>query len=40
MFSESLDDKPDVGSSIKSIAGSHINSKAIFNLFLCPPEIP
>lgn len=39
MFSESLEDKPEVGSSTKRTEGSRISSKAIFNLFLCPPEI-
>ena len=36
---ESLEDKPDVGSSIKITPGSRINSFAMFSLFLCPPLI-
>ena len=39
MFSESFDDKPDVGSSRNRIAGSRISSSAMFNRFLCPPLI-
>jgi len=38
-FSESLEDKPDVGSSTNNTAGSLINSNAILSLFLCPPLI-
>ena len=36
-FSESREESPDVGSSTNRIAGSRINSSAIFSLFLCPP---
>ena len=39
MFSESLDDNPDVGSSRNSMAGSLISSREILSLFLCPPLI-
>ncbi len=39
MFSESLEDNPEVGSSTNIIEGSLMSSKAIFNLFLCPPLI-
>ncbi len=38
-FVESLDDKPEVGSSTNSIAGSRINSIPMFNLLRCPPLI-
>lgn len=39
MFSESRDDKPEVGSSTYSTDGSRINSKPIFKRLRCPPEI-
>ena len=39
MISESLEDRPEVGSSTNKMDGSLISSRAIFNLFRCPPEI-
>ena len=39
MFSESLEDNPEVGSSTNKTFGSLINSKPMFRRFLCPPEI-
>ena len=39
MFSESLDDSPDVGSSTNNTCGSLISSKAMFRRFRCPPLI-
>jgi hypothetical protein len=39
IFSESLDDSPEVGSSKNKMAGSLINSKAMFSLFRGPPLI-
>jgi hypothetical protein len=39
MFSESRDDKPEVGSSTNKTDGSLINSKPIFKRLRCPPEI-
>ena len=39
IFSESLDDNPDVGSSRNKTAGSRISSRAIFKRFRCPPLI-
>ena len=39
MFSESLDERPDVGSSRNNTEGSLINSREIFNLFRWPPLI-
>ena len=39
MFSESLEDSPEVGSSTNNTDGSLISSNAIFNRFLCPPLI-
>jgi len=37
--SESLEESPDVGSSINNTDGSLISSSAIFSLFLWPPLI-
>ena len=39
IFSESRDERPEVGSSTKSTAGSLMSSSAILSLFLCPPLI-